>query len=163
MATHAGHHTAIRVSDIERAACFYVSALGGQQRTLPFLLEGELADAMYRHRGVRVLICHVGFESGGLELFQFLEPATRPAAADLSQTGLLHWAVRVDDVRAAAAAVEREGGRLVCPVVDWAGHEFAYCEDPDGNVIELAPVGFDGLAPLVFAYFPDADPDRRGS
>jgi hypothetical protein len=40
LATHAGHHTAMRVSDGARSAPVDVSAPGGRRHTLTFLREG---------------------------------------------------------------------------------------------------------------------------
>jgi len=152
---HACHHVGIRVADLTRAVSFYSQALGGTQLTRPFTLTGPFPEQIYgAGPGATVTICHVGFEGGsGVELFQFT-PA-RPRSAVVPADGsIIHAAFRVAGVPEAVAAVAAAGGSLVGDIVDWGGKPFAYCTDPDGNVLELAEVSFAGTVDLVEQVFP---------
>ena len=76
MRANAHHHPALRVSDLERAAQFYLDAFDGHWVTRPFVLQGPFAEMVFGGpRGAAYAVCHVGFDEGScVELFEFLEP-----------------------------------------------------------------------------------------
>lgn len=149
-----GHHVALRVADLERSVAFYEAAFGGRQRTRPFTLTGEFPETIYGGGpGCVVRLCHVGFAHGAVELFEFA-PARPPATAPQADAGIMHAAFQVDSVHQTADAVVGAGGALVGTVIDWGGKPFAYCTDPDGNVLELAEVSCEETYGLVEAVFP---------
>lgn len=159
MATSAHHHVAVRVADMERATDFYVQALGARPLTKPFELEGdEIAQLWGGHPGLKVRISLLGFDEGGLELFQFLEPAHPLEETDPTRDGIMHWGVRVDNVRETLARVEALGGKAVHPVLEWGGNDIVYCRDPDGNVFELIATPFSENVRATLEVMPDAAP-----
>ena len=75
MRANAHHHPALRVSDLERAAQFYLEAFDGHWVTRPFVLQGDFAEMVFGGpEGLAYRVCHVGFDEGCVELFEFVEP-----------------------------------------------------------------------------------------
>lgn len=159
MATSAHHHVAVRTADLDRAADFYIRALGARWLAKPFTLEGdEIAQLWGGHAGLRVRVALLGFDEGGLELFEFEQPRHPTGATDPAQDRLMHWGLRVDDVREALARVEDLGGSAVHPVLTWGGHDIVYCRDPDGNTFELIATPFEENVRATLEVMPDARP-----
>jgi catechol 2,3-dioxygenase-like lactoylglutathione lyase family enzyme len=149
-----GHHVAVRVADLERSVAFYVAAFGGRQRTRPVTLTGAFPEKIYGGGpGCTVRLCHVGFAHGAVELFE-LSPPRPPFTAPQADAGIMHAAFQVDSVHQTADAVVDAGGAVVGEVIDWGGKPFAYCTDPDGNVLELAEVSCEETYGLVEKVFP---------
>jgi lactoylglutathione lyase len=157
--TSAHHHVAVRVADIERSATFYIEALGARWLTKPFVLAGdEIAQLWGGHPGLQVRVCLLGFDEGGIELFQFLSPEHPLEETDPTRDGIMHWGLRVDNVRDTLARVEALGGKAVHPVLDWGGNDIVYCRDPDGNVFELITTPFEENVRATLEVMPDARP-----
>jgi catechol 2,3-dioxygenase-like lactoylglutathione lyase family enzyme len=159
MATSAHHHVAVRVADMERAATFYIEALGARWLAKPFTLEGdEIAQLWGGHAGLRVRVALLGFDEGGLELFEFEHPVHPTGDTDPPADRIMHWGLRVDNVRDALARVEAAGGKAVHPVLEWGGNDIVYCRDPDGNVFELITTPFEENVRATLEVIPDARP-----
>ena len=159
MGTSAHHHVAVRVADIERGAQFYIDALGARWLALPFQLEGPEIEQLYGgHEGLKVKICLLGFDEGGIELFEFLEPSHPTGAGDPPADRIMHWGCRVENVREALARVEAAGGAALHPVLNWGGKDIVYCRDPDGNIFELVSTPFEENVRLTLEVMPDATP-----
>jgi catechol 2,3-dioxygenase-like lactoylglutathione lyase family enzyme len=152
------HHVALRVADMDRSVHFYRDAFGARQVTLPFVIEGGFADMIWGREGSRVKGCMIGFDEGIVELFEFLADPKPTGGLQQAEATLMHFALRVDDVRDALARVEAAGGEALFPVTPFGDVEFVYCKDPDGNVIELTQADMPHLAKLTLAAFPDAAP-----
>jgi catechol 2,3-dioxygenase-like lactoylglutathione lyase family enzyme len=161
MPVSAHHHPALRVSDLERAARFYLDAFGGHWITRPFVLEGPFAEMVFGGpEGLRYRVCHVGFDEGCVELFEFLEPVVPVRAIHPTEGNLLHFGIQVEDVPAALARVEEAGGRRIWPeIAVWGDASVIYVSDPDENVIELTDRSVSRIAELTIAQFPEAAPD----
>jgi catechol 2,3-dioxygenase-like lactoylglutathione lyase family enzyme len=147
MRVSANHHPGIRVSDIERSAQFYIDALGGHWQTSPMTYEGPDADLiMGGTPNTRFKVCHIGFDEGTIELFQFLPsgPVEHPNPAE---GGIIHYAFHVDDVPEALERVERAGGKRYWPEVRDMdpGFQVIYVTDPDGHVLELIDISIEDL------------------
>ena len=163
MPTSAHHHVAVRVADVERGAEFYIEALGARWLTKPFELEGPEIEQLYGgHPGLKVRICLLGFDEGGIELFQFLEPAHPVQPTDPTSDSIVHWGMRVDSVRETLARVESLGGEAVHPVLNWGGKDIVYCRDRDGNIFELVETPFSENVRLTLEVIPEAAPDGGG-
>jgi catechol 2,3-dioxygenase len=115
-------HVVLKVRDLERAAAFYRDVLGLKE--------------VARYRG------HMVFFSAGASHHDLavlaLGPNAQPAPRDA--VGLYHVALKIgdslDELRAAKAHLEAHG----VPIRGTADHRVSqsiYCEDPDGNMIEL--------------------------
>ena len=159
MGVHISQHVAIRVSDIDRAARFYVDLFDGRYLTRPFTLSGpELEPLFGGHEGLEVRVCLLAFEHGNLELFEFLHPRVPLDELDQTRANLVHWCIQVDDVHETLARVVAAGGKAVHPVLDWGGAYVVYCTDLDGNVFELASHSLADAAERSIAMFPEAAP-----
>jgi len=147
MRVSANHHPGIRVSDIERSAQFYIDALGGHWQTSPMTYEGPDADLiMGGTPNTRFKVCHIGFDEGTIELFEFVP--SRPVDPIVpAQGGIIHYAFQVDDVPAALERVERAGGKRYWPEVRDMdpGFQVVYVTDPDGHVLELIDISIEDL------------------
>jgi catechol 2,3-dioxygenase-like lactoylglutathione lyase family enzyme len=161
MRANAHHHPALRVSDLERAAQFYLDAFDGHWVTRPFVLEGDFAEMVVGGpRGTRYRVCHVGFDQGCVELFEFLEPVVPARHIDPWEGTFLHCGVQVDDVPRALARVEAAGGRRIWPeIAIWGDARVVYVKDLDENVIELTDGSVARIAELTIEQFPEAAPD----
>jgi catechol 2,3-dioxygenase-like lactoylglutathione lyase family enzyme len=157
--TRANDHQGVRVTEMDRSIRFYVEALGAEAVTRPFTIEGEFAEAMFEGpAGVAFRLCHLRFESGMLELFEFEHPRHEAEPVHPSAANIMHLGFVVDDVEAAVARVLAAGGRLVFPVTEWGENRLTYVTDPDGTVIELADAPLEQLLVGTLEQFPEADP-----
>jgi catechol 2,3-dioxygenase-like lactoylglutathione lyase family enzyme len=102
--TKANDHMAIRVTDMEVSTLFYINVFGAQVLTNPFVIEGDFAEEMLEGpAGVKFKLRQLTFESGVVELFQFLEPAHAANPIHATQSNLLHMGFQVDNVELVAA------------------------------------------------------------
>jgi lactoylglutathione lyase len=135
-------HLGICVSDLERSRRFYREGLGFEEvgshhvgrefESLMEVSEVDVDSAMLARDGMTV------------ELLRFTIPGHtgEPVRRPMNRLGLTHLSFRVDDVDAAASAIERAGGTVIMDTrttLDFAGTplDFVYCTDPDGTRIEL--------------------------
>ncbi len=157
MKTSANHHPGIRVSDIERSAQFYIDALGGHWQTKPFVIGGEEGEfVMGGLKGASFKVCHIGFDEGTIELFEFLEPVHSVPELRPAEHGIIHYAFQVDNVPEALERVEANGGKRYWPEIRDMPLDFQviYVNDPDGHVLELIDVSIDDLVKRLA----DSDP-----
>ena len=69
-------------------------------------------------------------------------PARDPSASFSATAGIRYLTLEVDDIEAAAAAVERLGGSVALPPFELRpGRRVAQVADPEGNMIELGQDG----------------------
>jgi catechol 2,3-dioxygenase-like lactoylglutathione lyase family enzyme len=145
-------HVGICVSDLERSRRFYRDGLGfkevarlqtssGPTRQLLQMKDVDLRALFLERDGLRI------------ELLHYPRPGTtageRPRP--MNQLGITHIALRVDDVDATIAALERAGASwLQGTTID--NPEFqaraSMVVDPDGTRIELIQAPIDPRAPL---------------
>src|SRR5947209_6596331 len=121
------HHTGVLVSDIDRAAAFYIEALDAHWLFRPATSEGEGARyVLGGEEDVAFKFCHLGFRRGAIELMQFLRGA--PEWARNPQRGRLpHFALLAEDFDATLERVRECGGSWLWPEpVDWGGAKVMY-------------------------------------
>jgi len=107
------HHVSLNVRDVEEALRFYIEALGLEEIPRPAF---PFPGAWLR--------------SGGQEIHLIRQEDHRAPEGQ-------HFAFRVDDVDAAAAALSARGVKVGGPMdVPGAGRQ-AFLRDPSGNLIEL--------------------------
>ncbi len=160
MKVSVNHHVGLRVADIERAARFYIDALGGRWETAPMLYEGPDAEMiMGGTPGARFKVCHIGFDEGVIELFEFLEPLAPSGPISDHAGKIIHFAFEVDDVGEALKRIEDAGGRRYWPEVRKMdlGFEVVYATDLDGNVLEIIDIPMPDLIERLI----EADPANR--
>ncbi len=162
MRVSANHHPGFRVSDIERSGRFYIEALGGRWQTKPGIHAGRTAQVtMGGTPDARFKVCHIAFDEGTIELFEFLEPVHPVIPVGPAEGGIIHFAFEVDDVAEALERVERAGGKRYWPEIREIkplGFSVIYVTDPDGHVLELIDVGVDDLCRRLIAADPALDP-----
>lgn len=115
-------HTAIWVSDLDRALAFYVDGLG-LARTREFVLDEDEENVFLAGED-------------GTEL-QLKSAPGRAVSAE--RAGFDHVAVEVDDADATAARLAEFGGEVVRGPLDSdaAAARIAFVADPDGHHVEL--------------------------
>lgn len=137
-------HVTINVSDIERATQFYTRALGFQYQT-ENRYGSEVANINRVKGDFQVHSRH--FLGDGLTLIlNRIEIPSDPLPRPRLQLGLTNFAVRVDDLEAAAARVQEFGGevfddtRAALPLGESQIARVVVCTDPDGQWLELIQV-----------------------
>jgi len=118
-------HAAINAADLERSLHFYRDILGF-----------PVVEDLTLESGVRLVHVRVG-ERATVELFGRPEPlAPIPA---VSQAGLVHLALAVDDVDAVYAELAAKGVEFTGEPRPGRGQtrRLVFCKDPDGTLIEF--------------------------
>jgi len=163
MQASAHHHIGLRVSDIERAAQFYIDAFDGHYMARPFTLQGDFAEVvMDGPPGVSFKVCMVGLATGCVELFEFVEPVHPIDPVHPTRGNIIHFGIQVDDVAGALERVEAAGGKRLWPDVSpWGSANVVYVTDPDQNIIEIIDASMDKIVQLTLADFPEADPHKE--
>ena len=162
MKTSAFHHPGLRVTDIDRSARFYLDAFDGRWLTKPFVLEGEFPEVvMGGPPGVRFKVCHIGFDEGAVELFEFLEPAHPIEVVHPTRGNLIHFGLQVEDVAEALARVEALGGRRLWPDINpWGDANVIFASPTRTRTSSSSPMPpLERIVELTIAAIPEADPD----
>ena len=142
MSPTAFSHVGVCVSDLERSRRFYCEGLGFDEVGSHHV--GDEFASLMEVPGVDVDSVMLARDGVTVELLRFRVPGHvgEPVRRSMNRLGLTHLSFRVDDVDAAASAIEREGGAVIAGTrtrLDVAGTplDFVYCTDPDGTRIEL--------------------------
>jgi len=134
-------HLGICVSDLERSLRFYRDVLGCKQ-VGRLELGGGAADVLNGLTGVKVRAIYLERDGWRLELIDFASPGwvgpsePRP----MNQLGLTHLSLRVDDLDAICAQLERAGGHLLAETrvgKPDSPTRAVFALDPDGLRLEL--------------------------
>jgi catechol 2,3-dioxygenase-like lactoylglutathione lyase family enzyme len=154
------HHIALRVSDIERAAAFFVGVFSAERVVLPFVTRGAVAETITGGPpGVSFVSCMLRIGADHLELFEFRNPIHAMEPAHPTRGNILHISIQVDDVEATLTRAETLGGRRLWTSIErWGSAQAIYLSDPDGNVIELIDTAMDEIVRMTHGMFPDTDP-----
>ena len=140
-------HVGITVTDLDAAIAWYgeVFGLGVLQGATVIGGDEERVRDIFGPGVADFRIAYLGSEAGTrVQLFQFTEPAVerRPESFEYWRTGISHVGLACADVADAVARLEAHGGRRRSAIHGAApGLVYCYCEDPDGNVIELITPG----------------------
>jgi catechol 2,3-dioxygenase-like lactoylglutathione lyase family enzyme len=136
-------HLGICVSDMDRSMRFYCDGLGftpgarheiGDDFATLMELDEVALQSQFIHHGELAI-----------ELLFYVKPGHHGPAErrSLTQLGLTHLNLKVDDVEAVASQIRAHGGqvhehtRTTFPGPDGPLMDFVYCSDPDGVRIEL--------------------------
>ena len=134
------HHVGISVTNLEHSIAFYTELLGMEVAAQPFLLSGSDLEKVMALPDLQGRMCVVQKGSLLIELFEFAQP--RPLTKDenypVSNHGISHFGIEVDDVESAYQKLKAAGVRFHSPVMSFQhGIKATYGRDPDGNVFEL--------------------------
>jgi catechol 2,3-dioxygenase-like lactoylglutathione lyase family enzyme len=135
MAIRAFSHVGVCVSDLERSLAFYRDGLGFRE-TRRFDVAGEAAETLLALADLDLRVVLLERDGVRLELLHYDAPGHRGSGEPrpMNALGISHLSLRVDDVDAAAEALERAGGRVLRATrTDGA----LFVTDPDGTRIEL--------------------------
>ena len=143
-------HVGLTVTDLDAAIAWYAElfdlevvrgpdVIGGSEERVRDIFGPDVDD--FR-------IAYLGRGDGALlQLFEFVRPRSerRTESFEYWRTGVFHIGFACEDVQAIAGRIEARGGRRRSSVHGTRpGPVYCYCEDPDGNVIELISAGADG-------------------
>lgn len=133
-------HVGLCVSDLDRSLAFYRDGLGFTEAGR-LDVTGEAAETLLQIHDVD--LCAVFLERDGLriELLHYRHPSHRGSGEPrpMNALGLTHLSLRVDDLGATLATLEKNGARVLrASRTDRA----VFVVDPDGIRIELVAGGF---------------------
>jgi lactoylglutathione lyase len=118
-------HVAYHVADIDRALGFYTGVLG-MKETMRIPLGKNLSE---------VILAFPESKSAGVILMWNTD---RPKSAEIAiGEGYSRLVLRLSDVTASLAHLEKHNTPVVTPVTTFGNLKFAMVKDPDGYVIEL--------------------------
>ncbi len=137
-------HPGIVVPDLEAAITFYSSMFGFQKISDEGWSDNAEMDRGVGLKDASVKGCLMKGHNCYLELWQYSKPKQiGPKVGDLlaHELGIRHLAFYVDDCRAEYQRLLDLGGHALGEPVGEAGNgSVVYCQDPFGNIIELAEV-----------------------
>lgn len=138
------NHVGLCVTDLDRAERFYVGALGFtrlRELSPPDAVTGRLLRVP---EPVGLRCVYLGCGPFVLELLHYDRPGNAPARPRvMTEPGLTHLSLTVEDVPAVRARVADLGGQVL---EDTDVEVAVLVRDPDGQVIELLPAR-DGESP----------------
>jgi catechol 2,3-dioxygenase-like lactoylglutathione lyase family enzyme len=142
-------HINLVVQDLDRMIAFYRDALG-LKVTKQATITGDWIGATVGLKDVHADVVYLDLESGPrIELIRYNCPALdRPPDVDKPNApGLRHFALRVDDIDAIVARLNKAGVKFFADVqtvpdsqVTYAGgirKRLVYFQDPEGNLLEF--------------------------
>ncbi len=134
-------HLGICVSDVDASLAFYRDALGFELAH-ELVVKGEPSDTLLRLRDVALRAVYLRRDGVTIELLHFASPGAGGDGAPraMNALGLTHLSLRVDDLDALAADLERRGfGVLSDTRIDHPelGARAVFATDPDGTLVEL--------------------------
>lgn len=147
---HCLNHVAVSVPDIDAAIKWYEKMFGFVLIAAPATVDndgshfGDLASNICGPGFGGMKIAHmVTGDGAGFELFEFLEPKPerREDTMEYWKNGFFHIAITDPDIETKVAQIIENGGKQRSKVHElFPGDVFkvCYCEDPFGNVIEIA-------------------------
>jgi predicted enzyme related to lactoylglutathione lyase len=82
----------------------------------------------------------------GVELFEFVNPPAGNKPGKLARkNGLLHLSIIDPAVNQLAETIEEHGGKIIARSSANPKRTIVFCQDPDGNILELASSAWDGF------------------
>jgi catechol 2,3-dioxygenase-like lactoylglutathione lyase family enzyme len=136
-------HVGLTVTDLDAAIAWYGEVFGLRVLRGPDVIGGdeERVRDIFGPGLADFRIAYLGTDTGArLQLFEFVEPAVerRSETFEYWRTGISHVGLGCVDVAATVALLEARGGRRRSAIHgEPPGPLYCYCEDPDGNVIEV--------------------------
>lgn len=136
-------HVAVTVSDTEASLAFYVGQLGLEQ-VEQHQLEGDKVDEANGLQGARAQSTRLIAPDSPTVLIDLLEYWDHDAEDHITphgSVGSCHFALVVDNLPEAVADLQGKGVPFISGPVNFELTEgsvsVCFCEDPDGNLVEL--------------------------
>lgn len=140
-------HVGLTVTDLDAAIAWYGEVFGLRVLRGPDVIGGseERVRDIFGYGVDDFRIAYLGSGSGAqLQLFEFTRPPVerRPESFEYWRTGISHVGLACADVPGTVELLEARGGRRRSAIHGTPpGPVYCYCEDPDGNVIEVIAPG----------------------
>jgi predicted enzyme related to lactoylglutathione lyase len=149
-------HTALAVTNLERAIAFYSQAFGYEVLARVRGMSEQIAHAA----GLPSLECDLAqlrspISGHILELLEFGNVPLGSEEHAPTRPGSAHVSFVVEDLETALAAVKRLGGRALGEVTRFPDGRRVFCRDPSETAIELAELR---ARPDVTSYLPRINP-----
>lgn len=137
------NHVGLCVTDLARSRHFYEELLGFTLRNELSVPDGPTAKLLRVAPPVGLSAVYLERDGFVLELLHFERPGNAPQRErDVTEPGLTHLSVSVDDIAATCAQVAELGGEVLADT-DLGGLA-VMIRDPDGQLIELLPMSYRG-------------------
>ncbi len=135
MASPVVTHVGLCVADLARAEHFYVGGLGFTRLRDLSPPDGVTGKLLRIARPVGLTAVYLGLGDFVIELLHFDRPADAPRGErPMTEPGLTHLSVSVDDVAAMAQRLAEHGGEILA---DTDVQVAVLVRDPDGQIVEL--------------------------
>lgn len=137
------HHVGISVRNLERSIVFYTELMGMEIAAPTFPLNAPDLEQIMALPALQGRMCVVRKGSLLIELFEFAHPKPLMKDADypVSDLGISHFGIEVEDLEATYQRLFAAGVRFHSPVMRFPrGVKATYGRDPDGNVFELLEI-----------------------
>jgi catechol 2,3-dioxygenase-like lactoylglutathione lyase family enzyme len=151
------HHPSLATGDLDALLPFYRDLLGFEQvGGFGWVAGSDLSDLAGQITGVggstaRSVLLKAG--NAFLEIFEYTAPlSTREGQPSLTATGIAHVCLDSDDVDADFARLKAAGVRFTSDPVAVGPMRLCYCQDPDGNFVELQQITDRGSAMVLPAH-----------
>jgi catechol 2,3-dioxygenase-like lactoylglutathione lyase family enzyme len=141
------NHIGLTVGDINAAVTFYTSIFDLEVLMAPSIHTldspaGERRRDVFGQQWGGMKLAHLATPSGiGIELFEFIEPATLPAEERFAywRIGVSHICFAVADTEDTINKLVKAGGRQRSQIhTVRPGTQVCYCEDPWGTIVEVS-------------------------
>ena len=134
-------HVGVVVDDLNAAIGFF-AALGLEPQG-EMIVEGDSVDRVVNLEGASSRVAFLDTQDGDckLELTEFQSPSYEGESPPLPShaPGIRHILFSVDDIEAALAGLQAQGGELVGELVNYEDiYMLCYVRGPSGIIVELA-------------------------
>lgn len=132
-------HVSISTADVDGLAAFYGALLGRGVRATGQYGPNPLIDRITRLQGARVRAAWLDAGSVGLELLQYLDPATVAPVAErgIAELGYGCLCFEIDDLDAERARLTALGLRFAGRTASGRDGRSIFARDPDGNLLQF--------------------------
>ncbi|WP_417268179.1 VOC family protein [Celeribacter baekdonensis] len=139
------HHPSLATADLDALLPFYRDLLGFEViSSFGWEAGSELSDLAGQITGLAGSTARSALLKAGnayLEIFEYTQPlSTRTDRPVLSNMGIAHICFDSDDVKADQARLRSEGITFISDPIDVGPMRVCYCQDPDGNFVELQQI-----------------------
>lgn len=134
------NHVGLCVTDLDRSLRFYGEAFGFTERNRLQIPDAVASKLLRVAEPVGLTAVYLTLGDSVLELLRFDRPGSDPQRdRSITEPGLTHVSLTVDDVAATCERVKALGGEVLDDT-DMGGFAILV-RDPDGQVLELLPPG----------------------
>lgn len=139
---HGINHVGVTVTDFEAAVSWYNTVFGFHLVNELVLTPEQTNElGLYGEPDLTVRLGFLATQSGTmLEIFEF-SPAKPKANVVWTRPGFTHVAISVSNAAAVKRRLEAKGVKFLTEVQHTDGTDWAFCQDPDGNLLEIIDYG----------------------